>query len=218
MLEKQTNTSSRQGILCVFISKHQLYGCRKYVFSDPLLHCPYLPHALCFRLSLTHAHTIFFPPCMHPITGQIGQLPKRDALERLLYRLKGQPIGLLTLLQMWQLIFRGLFYGPWTRPSPALWDYVISLLHNNQRIETREGEEIKQFGLYYIYYLRWLIFTTLKSCQHGVTAVRTTVLGVYDSYLDWWLHTGVPLWWHTCPEQHRSHWRSRKTRKQKCKN
>lgn len=53
----------------------------------------------------------------HPIVRQIGQLPKRDVLERLLWRLKRQPIALLTLLQMWHSFLKA-FYGPWTRPSP----------------------------------------------------------------------------------------------------
>lgn len=58
--------------------------------------------------SASHTHTartqgmIVFSITRIPSRGQIGQLPKRDMLERRLSRFKRKPIALLTLPQMWQ--------------------------------------------------------------------------------------------------------------------
>ena len=70
----------------------------RILFSTTLIS---LIHSASHTASMHTRHDSFFH-YTHPITGQIGQLPKRDMLERRLSRFKRKPIALLTLPQMWQ--------------------------------------------------------------------------------------------------------------------
>lgn len=200
----EKNTSNRQGILCFhfqapaflfFPLKKRIQEICFLWSSSPLLLSP----SCTLLFHLWHTHCTIFPP-LHPSCRRTDwAITKSRRIKEASVLLKRQPIDFLTLLNMWQLIFRGLFM---VHGQNQVWLSValISSLHS-QSTETREGETIKLFHCF-----RWRILTTLKTCQQWPTA------GVYDSYLVWRLHTGLPLWWHMCQETHRSHWRSRNAR------
>lgn len=95
------STSSRQKVLCVFISEHRLFsffvetdnGCRKCMVFLILFST-----ALISLIHLLHRHTIIFSLTRIPSRDRLGNSQKRHVREASAL-LKN---GLLTLLQMWQ--------------------------------------------------------------------------------------------------------------------